>query len=37
LNKRRKQIDDRKVTSSNAMVGDLLDLYLVDHDGAAAA
>jgi integrase len=30
LNERRKQIDDRKVSSANATIGDLLDLYLAD-------
>jgi integrase len=30
LNQRRKEIDDRRVTSTNATVGDLLKLYLAD-------
>ena len=30
LNTRRKEIDDRKVSSTNALVGDLLKLYLDD-------
>jgi hypothetical protein len=30
LNKRRTEIDDRKVSSTNATVGDLLELYLSD-------